>query len=84
METGADMTNVHPHATLDARGLFCPMPILRTSQEMAKLAAGQVLEVLATDPAAPPDFEAFAKQTGHRLLLSEETAGVFRFLVEHK
>ena len=78
------MTNVQPTATLDARGLFCPMPILKASQEMAKLRAGQVLEVLATDPAAPPDFVAFAKQTGHRLLSSEEHAGTFRFLVEHK
>ncbi len=78
------MTNVQPAARLDARGLFCPMPILKTSQERAKLKGGQVLEVLATDPAAPPDFVAFSKQTGHKLLLSEETDGVFRFLVEHK
>ncbi len=60
------------------------MPILRTSQELQKLKAGQVLEVLATDPASPPDFEAFSKQTGNRLLLSEEKEGIFRFLVEHK
>ncbi len=78
------MTNVQPTAQLDARGLFCPMPILKTSQEIGKLKSGQVLEVLATDPAAPPDFVAFSKQTGHRLLLSEEKDGIFRFLVEHK
>ena len=75
---------VTPTAQVDARGLFCPMPILKTSQAMNQLTTGQVLEVLATDAAAPPDFVAYARQTGHKLLLSEEHDGVYRFLVQHK
>lgn len=71
-------------AHLDARGLFCPMPILKTSQALHELKTGEVLEVLATDPASPPDFVAFSKQTGHPLRLSEEHDGIYRFLVEHK
>ncbi len=73
-----------PNAQLDARGLFCPMPILRASQAMQPLHAGEVLEVLATDPASPPDFVAFTKQTGHHLLSSTEEGGVYRFLIRHK
>lgn len=75
---------VVPKAQLDARGLFCPMPVLKASQALQPLHAGEVLEILATDPASPPDFVAFAKQTGHHLLASEEKEGVYRFLIEHK
>ena len=58
-------------AELDARGLPCPMPLLRTKQALSKLAAGQVLRVLATDVAAPRDFAAYAEATGHVLLQTE-------------
>lgn len=53
---------------LDVCGLKCPMPILRTKKALAEMASGDVLEILVTDPAAPDDFAAFARQTGHRLL----------------
>jgi tRNA 2-thiouridine synthesizing protein A len=55
------------HAFLDARGLLCPLPLLKAKKIMNTLQSGQVLEVVATDPAALPDFKAFAAQTGHRL-----------------
>ena len=71
-------------ARLDARGLFCPMPILKASQMIEKLHAGDRLEVLADDPAAPSDFVAFSKRTGHPLVENTEEAGVFRFVLEHK
>jgi len=55
-------------AELDARGVPCPLPLLRTKQALSGLAAGQVLRVLATDAAAPRDFAAYAEATGHTLL----------------
>ncbi len=73
-----------PKANLDARGLFCPMPILKASQLLETLGSGEILEVLADDPAAPSDFAAFAKRTGNPLLASEEKAGTYRFVLEHK
>ena len=73
-----------PKANLDARGLFCPMPILKASQLLETLSSGEALEVLADDPAAPSDFVAFAKRTGNPLRASEEKGGTYRFVLEHK
>ena len=58
-------------AELDARGVPCPLPLLRTKQALSGLAAGQVLRVLATDAAAPRDFAAYSEATGHVLLQAE-------------
>lgn len=58
-------------AELDARGVPCPLPLLRTKQALSGLTAGQVLRVLATDVAAPRDFAAYAEATGHVLLQTE-------------
>ena len=55
---------------LDARGLNCPLPILKTKKALGELAAGQVLKVIATDPGSVCDMEAFAEQTGNALLSS--------------
>ncbi len=74
----------HEKAQLDARGLFCPMPILKASQMIETLSSGERLEVLADDPAAPSDFVAFSKRTGHPLLENSESAGTFRFVLEHR
>jgi len=57
---------------LDARGLNCPLPILRCKKGLAELSGGDVLKVLATDPGSVKDFQAFCKQTGHELLSQEE------------
>jgi tRNA 2-thiouridine synthesizing protein A len=57
---------------LDARGLNCPLPILRCKKGLAELNGGEVLKVLATDPGSVKDFQAFCKQTGHELLSLEE------------
>ncbi|MBP6115889.1 MAG: sulfurtransferase TusA family protein [Neisseriaceae bacterium] len=71
--------------TLDVKGLNCPMPILKAKKALAKMATGEVLAVLATDKGAPVDFEAFCRQTGHVLLLSDEPeAGLYRMVVQHK
>lgn len=68
--------------SLDATGHRCPLPVLMARKALAGLAAGQVLEVLADDPAAEEDFEAFSQATGHRLVRSQMVAGVSRFLIE--
>lgn len=57
---------------LDARGLNCPLPILRAKKSINELEAGQVLRILATDPGSVKDFEAFSKQTGNELLETAE------------
>jgi tRNA 2-thiouridine synthesizing protein A len=69
---------------LDARGLNCPLPILRSKKALGELVAGQVLKVVATDPGAIKDFEAFAKQTGNELLSSAQAGGEFTFFMKKK
>ena len=69
---------------LDARGLNCPLPILRSKKSLGELASGQVLKVIATDPGAIKDFEAFAKQTGNELLESAEANGEYTFILKKK
>ncbi len=69
---------------VDARGLNCPLPILRTKKALNDMASGQVLRVLATDPGSVRDFEAFAKQTGNQLMQFAEQDGVFSFLIKRK
>ena len=64
---------------LDARGLNCPLPILRAKKSINDLTSGQVLHVIATDPGSVKDFESFCKQTGNELLSSSESAGTFMF-----
>jgi tRNA 2-thiouridine synthesizing protein A len=69
---------------LDARGLNCPLPILKTKKALAEMASGEVLRVLATDPGAVRDFQAFAKQTGNDLLAHSEDDKVFVFYMKRK
>jgi tRNA 2-thiouridine synthesizing protein A len=69
---------------LDARGLNCPLPILRTKKALNEMQTGNVLKVLATDPASVKDFHAFSKQTGNALLEHSEADGIFRFFLQRK
>ena len=69
---------------LDAKGLSCPLPILRTKKALNDLASGQVLRVLATDPGSVKDMQAFAKQTGNTLLSQAEEGNTFVFLMRKK
>ena len=69
---------------LDARGLNCPLPILRTKKALGELQSGQVLRIIATDPGSVKDFQAFAKQTGNDLLESAEAGGEYTFLIKKK
>ncbi|MCP4124750.1 MAG: sulfurtransferase TusA family protein [Bacteroidetes bacterium] len=67
---------------LDARGLNCPLPILRAKKTLNGMAAGEVLKIISTDPGSVKDFEAFASQTGNALLDSTEEGGEFHFMMK--
>lgn len=69
---------------LDARGLSCPLPILKTKKALNDIASGQVLKILATDPGSVRDMQAFANQTGHPLLASAEENRAFVFYLRKK
>lgn len=67
---------------LDARGLSCPLPVLRARKALRTLAPGTVLRLLATDPGAVRDVAAMCEATGDRLIASEETDGTLTFRIE--
>ena len=69
---------------LDARGLLCPLPVLRARKAILPLSPGEELEVLATDPAAIADFSAFCDQTGHTYVSGEEFEGEFKIKLKRK
>ena len=69
---------------LDARGLNCPLPILRSKKALVGMSSGQVLRVISTDPGSVKDFCAFSKQTGNELLDSTENDKVFEFYLRRK
>jgi len=68
-------------ARLDARGLNCPLPILKTRKAIGALEIGQVLEVVASDPGAVKDMDSFCKQTGNELIQNRSEQGDFTFLI---
>ena len=69
---------------LDARGLSCPLPILKTKKALNELASGQVLKIVATDPGSVKDMQAFSNQTGHPLLASTEENKAFVFFLRKR
>jgi len=69
--------------TLDAKGLNCPLPILRAKKALKDIPAGGTLEVLATDPGSVADFAAFCETTGNTLVEQTANGGVFRYLIKH-
>lgn len=69
---------------LDARGLNCPLPILKTKKALAEMTSGEVLRVQATDPGSVRDFQAFAKQTGNELVQQDKEDDVFIFFMKRK
>ena len=70
--------------TLDVKGMACPIPIVKTAQAMKLLAAGDLLEVLATDPGSVKDFAAWSKATGNSLVETGEDANVHRFVIRKR
>jgi tRNA 2-thiouridine synthesizing protein A len=69
---------------LDARGLNCPLPILKAKKALAEMMSGEVLRVVATDSGSVRDFQAFAKQTGNQLLEQSESEQEFTFYMRRK
>lgn len=68
--------------TLDAKGLNCPLPILKARKALKEVPAGGTLEILSTDPGSVADFEAFCRQTGNELMESTSDDSTFRFLIK--
>ncbi len=68
--------------TLDAKGLNCPLPILKAKKAINDVASGGTLEILATDPGSVADFEAFCRTTGNELVESKEEGGVYTYLIK--
>lgn len=68
----------------DARGLNCPLPIMRAKKDLNSMTSGQVLRILATDPGSVKDFKAFCTQTGHQLLSSAEKGSDFEYYIKVK
>lgn len=75
------MADVSIATTLDCRGLVCPLPVVKLSAAIKAVPVGAVIEMLATDPGATADLEAYQRQTGHALLEHSESNGVLRFLI---
>jgi tRNA 2-thiouridine synthesizing protein A len=76
------MTLIQIDRILDARGLACPMPIVKTAQLMKTMTAGQTLEVVSTDAGSIKDFAAWSRTTGNPLLESSSDAAVYRFVLQ--
>lgn len=72
------------HLIVDAKGLACPMPIVRAKKGMDSLEAGQIMELQATDKGSMNDFRAWVSQTGHELLGTKQEDGVFIFIVKKR
>jgi tRNA 2-thiouridine synthesizing protein A len=67
--------------TLDLKGMFCPGPVLETAKAIKTINVGEVLEVIATDPAAEPDLQAWAKRTGHEIVDIKKEGDIIRVLI---
>ncbi|MFN7644527.1 MAG: sulfurtransferase TusA family protein [Burkholderiales bacterium] len=69
---------------VDARGLNCPLPILKAKKALAELGSGQVLKVVSTDPGSVRDFQAFARQTGNQMVGQSEADKVWTFFLKRR
>jgi tRNA 2-thiouridine synthesizing protein A len=78
------MSEIVADAELDCVGLFCPMPIAKTKDEIENIDIGQVLKVDADDPAAEEDIARWAKRTGHQILKFEKSGNIMTFWIKRK
>jgi tRNA 2-thiouridine synthesizing protein A len=78
------MTVTEIAAHVDARGLSCPMPIVRTAQAIRAVPSGALVEVLATDPGSVRDFVAWSRSTGHELVEQSTEGATYRFVIRRK
>ena len=75
------ISKIKPNKTLDCTGLYCPEPVFRTRIELDKMKSGEILDVLADDPAAKEDIKSLVKRIGHGLLEIESQGSRFRFII---
>jgi tRNA 2-thiouridine synthesizing protein A len=78
------MTMLSIETWVDARGLSCPMPIVKTAQAIRTVAPGALIEVLATDPGSVKDFAAWSRTTGNELIEQSADGGTYRFVLRRK
>jgi tRNA 2-thiouridine synthesizing protein A len=78
------MTLLEIDARVDARGLSCPMPIVRTAQAIKTVPSGGLIEILATDPGSQKDFTAWSRSTGNELVEQDSDGAVYRFVIRRK
>lgn len=80
-----ELKDIKPDVTLDARGLSCPMPLLKTKKAMKGMKSGQIIEVLGTDPGSKKDLPDFAKKSGNEWLgVVDDPGGFYRFYLRKK
>lgn len=72
-------TEIQADQVLDCTGMLCPMPVVETSKAIKNVEVGQVLQMIATDPGAPPDMEAWTRQTGHEMVAQSAEDDKFLF-----
>ena len=75
---------MHTDREVDARGLNCPLPILRTKKALNDMKSGELIRITATDPASVRDFEAFSRQTGNELVEKGESDGAYWFILKRR
>lgn len=73
------MAEVTADKILDCSGMMCPIPVIKTSKAIKEIEVGQVLQMIATDPGAPPDMEAWVRQTGNEMVEEREEDGKYIF-----
>ena len=76
------MSDIQADQVLDCSGMLCPIPVVKTTKAIKAMEIGQILKMVATDPGAPPDMEAWSKQTGNELLEQHEEDGKFIFYIK--
>ncbi|MDD1751463.1 MAG: sulfurtransferase TusA family protein [Methanotrichaceae archaeon] len=77
-------TDIEPTAELDCIGLFCPIPIARTKEEIEKIEIGQILKVEADDPASEEDIVRWAKRVGHAVVKLDKSENIITFWIKRK
>ena len=78
------LSNMHYDHEVDATGLKCPLPILRCKKGLNEIQSEQILKIIATDPGSKKDFDAFCRQTGHKLLSLQDENGVMTFFIKKR
>jgi len=76
------MSDIKIAKTLDAKGLSCPLPILKTKKAIMEISIGEHIEVFSTDPGSVADFQAWSRSTGNELIANSEEGGVYRYIIK--